>query len=335
MGTRTWSRRGVLTAAGKKRAETVNTLTEKRDSLMQTATQLVSGKEMDNPSPETIQRLTELGEQIREQDRQISIALGKSPDVRLWRNGTPGLDNNPNENGMFGKNTYENTPERQAFRARIVADALSQGSQVPKGSNGRPVVIVMLGAPGSGKSTIRTQLYGNEPGYAVVDADGFKELLPEYRLAVANSDRLAAARSHEESSLIAKQTRDAAIAGRYNFVMDGTGANLTNYLKMMDTLRDAGYEIRLLMPNSSVESGLQRNSIRSNLIGRYVPPLFLRKLYREIPKNFFPLAAKADEATLIQSGSGDLLASGKRGTDGKMNLKVTPKGRSFARKYKS
>lgn len=328
MGTRTYSRRGsdgrrYTTKMGR---EKLAPLYEMRKRLVDEATALIAGGKLDFPDPDTIERIREIGKRIMEGDTEEQKFLGNEGKLRSWQRGTPGLDN-PNEDGRFPPDPTINSPERQAYREQIINEYLSQGSTEPK-SNGKPVAIVMMGGPASGKSTFRQRQYGDEPGYVTIDADDVKTKLPEYELAVANSDIYAAARAHEESSAIAKQVYRAALAGRMNLIFDGTGKNANNYERMLRDLKDAGYEVRLMMPHIEAVDGIARVTARAERSGRYVPEYILEEAYRTIPQNFFRLARQADEARLIDGYSGNIMATVSNGAES-----LTPQGEQFKERF--
>lgn len=277
----------------------------------------------DNPSEKEMVTMDIMGQRLRELDKERRGMIGLNPDERTWQKGTPGLEE-PDENGRFPETMAEGTPERQAYRNRVIEEFVSKGSTEPKGKDGKKLAIVMMGGPASGKSTIRRQMYGDEPGFVTMDADAVKEYLPEYRLGVANGDMYSAARVHEESSTVAKRIRDEAIRRGMNVIIDGTGGNLRGYSDMMNKLRAEGYEIRLIMPQVEVETGVARALKRSHSTGRFVPEHVIRGNYDRIPRNFAPLARLADEATMIDSASGQRIARFERQADGTVNENWTP-----------
>lgn len=328
MGTRTYSRRGsdgqrYPTSLGLRR---LAPLREERKRLLDEAAALIGGGKLDFPDPDTISRIRDIGKRIMEGDTEEQKFLGNTGKLRSWQRGTPGLDD-PDENGRFPPVSTMNSPERQAYREQIINEYLSQGSTEPK-SDGKPVAIVMMGGPASGKSTYRVRAYGDEPGYVTIDADDVKGKLPEYELAVANSDIYAAARAHEESSDIAKAVYRRALANRMNLIFDGTGKNANNYERMIRDLKDAGYEVRLMMPHIEAEDGIARVSARAEKSGRYVPDYILQEAYQAIPRNFFRLARQADEAILIDGYNGNQIATLRNGAE-----TLTPAGEQFKARF--
>jgi predicted ABC-type ATPase len=283
-------------------ADDARRLLQKREALFAQAQALVNRKAadgvpmMDRPTPAVLRTLEALGKRIAAVDSQLQVIDGKSPKDRRWRKGTPGLLNT--FEGVMGP-PYPDTPGRVAYREQLIQDALAKGSKQGKGEGGRPLAIVMMGGPGSGKSTMMKKDYPDRSGFVEVDPDGMKERLPEYLLAVANSDKLAAARSHEESSTaITDRLKKLAIEGRYNVVLDGTGKNANKYEAMMRDLKAKGYEVRLMMPHIPLEVGVKRVRDRAHRNGRFVPTPVVEEAYASIPGNFERLAKIADYAVL-------------------------------------
>lgn len=280
-------------------------LLQRRDALIAEGVAMLGrqrddggGTLMEHPTPEAMKTLEALGRRVRDIDRELQTASGEDPEKRRWQKGTPGLET---PKGGFHP-AMPDSPGRVRFREQLIQDALAQGSTVGKGSGGRPVAIVMMGGPASGKSSLLSRVMSDQTGYVKVDPDEMKGRLPEFALAVANSDRLGAARAHEESSTaIADVLKKRAIEGRYNVMLDGTGKNGPKYEAMVQALVDQGYEIRVIMPHISVEEGVKAADKRAHRTGRYVPLEFIRQAYQAIPHNFERVARLADTAVLADA----------------------------------
>lgn len=195
------------------------------------------------------------------------------------------------------------TPERQALHDSIKRDALDHVKPVAEGE--KKIAIMSMGGPGSGKSTVLKAAGIDETRFVKVDPDGVKGSLPEYQKATAPDAtyRGAALMAHEESSYVAKEIRDEAIATGKNVIIDGTCANAAKSEALIDHLKAQGYEVRLVMPHIEVEDAMQRVSDRAERSGRLVPEKIVRDNYAKIPQNFERLAAKADAAALFDNSS--------------------------------
>lgn len=280
-------------------------LLQRRDALMAEGVAMLNrqrddggGSLMEHPTPEAMRALDALGRRVRDIDRELQEASGENLNHRRWQRGTPGLETP--KKGFHS--AMPDSPGRVRYREQLIQEALAQGSTVGKGFGGRPVAIVMMGGPASGKSSLLSKIMSDATGYVKVDPDEMKGRLPEFALAVANSDRLGAARAHEESSTaIADKLKKRAIEGRYNVMLDGTGKNGPKYEAMVRELKAQGYEIRVIMPHISVEEGVKAAEKRAHGSGRFVPTEFIRQAYQAIPHNFERVAKLADSAVLADA----------------------------------
>jgi len=121
--------------------------------------------------------------------------------------------------------------EREAVHQELVRKTLEGIRPVPLGEKLR--ALFLGGGPGAGKTTATKQLedfpdaralpdYEKRPpgDAAMIAADDYKMALPDWNKWDPAS---AGGYAHNESLLIADAARDAAIKGRLNMVVDGTG----------------------------------------------------------------------------------------------------------------
>jgi predicted ABC-type ATPase len=197
------------------------------------------------------------------------------------------------------------TPERAALHEKIKASFLAHVPPVPKDQ--QPVAVVMMGGSASGKSTVVKHLLGDAGKTDFVNAnpDDVKEQLPEYKKGIGEhggpSAKDTAASVHEESSDIAEEVRNSAIADRKNLILDGTGRNADKYAKKIEQLRAAGYHVRLVMVHVDINGARARAVQRAERSGRWVPDAFVEEAHHVIPGNFEKIAKSADEAVLIDN----------------------------------
>lgn len=315
--------------------DAVAKLLQQRDALVASGKEMLERRRDDNgatlmeqPTKRALSALQSLDRRVRRVDKEISRLAGKNPGLRRWQTSTPGL---PNITGAMGP-PFADTPGRRAYREQLINEALAEGSTVGRGTGGRPLAVVMMGGPASGKSSMLDQIMADRTGFVSVDPDGMKEKLPEYLLAVANSDRTAAARAHEESStMIADVLKARAIEGGFNVLLDGTGKNAAKYEAMMKDLKGRGYEVRLMMPHLPLDEGVRRVAKRAHRNGRYVPEEVVEGAYRAIPRNFERLAKIADSAELRDGMAG--MAPIMRYEAGRIVDEDATKASAFRRDY--
>ena len=148
--------------------------------------------------------------------------------------------------------------ERIKLHDKIAADFLGNAEPVP--ANMKPVAVIMMGGPGSGKSsTTQGMSFDN---FVAVDPDAVKKQIPEYNEGVAGKALNAAFMAHNESSDVAGIIRETAISQRKNVLLDGTGKNGDKMARQVKKLAEEGYHIKLIMPHITVDEGKQRAAAR-------------------------------------------------------------------------
>lgn len=160
----------------------------------------------------------------------------------------------------------------------------------------KPVAIMLMGGPASGKSTIGNAYPDNQ--FVHLDSDALKEHIPEYKVAIKWRAKNAAKMTHEESIHLMQQLREKTIEARKNLVMDGTGRHLHSYLNMIRKLKAAGYHVKVVMADNDKELALKRAKQRGHAKGRWVPEHVFDAAYGAVPKNFGEIAHAGDDFEL-------------------------------------
>lgn len=274
---------------------------EEKHGVLEKGTKTLDPKELERRAEPLARRIQKVNAARNRRD-------GLPEDRVRWREGTPGIDTGGELRAYdFGTTRYKKPPPptkdkpwppaRKAMHNRIVAKFTE--SVAPAGPDETPVAYVMMGGPGSGKSSITKGIDRSE--FVNMDSDEVKGHIPEYHLARAAQDKQAAAVVHAESSEIAKRIRDHAIERRKPLIMDGTGKDAKKYAEQIDRLKSKGYHVIVLMPHISKTEGLARVKERAEKTGRYVPDKVVKAAYDTIPGNFERLARLADEAKLYDN----------------------------------
>lgn len=166
-----------------------------------------------------------------------------------------------------------------------------------------PEALLMMGGPGSGKSSIiQTVMDPRElKNMVVADPDAIKNMLPSYQAGVAKGDKDIAAKTHAESKKINSSVVDQTIISRRNLLYDATGANKKEYSDLIQKLKTAGYQIYLVLANLNVEEGVKRVKARAQVTGRSVPENIVRSVYRQVPSNFMSLVSQVHQAYVFDN----------------------------------
>ena len=139
--------------------------------------------------------------------------------------------------------------------------------QLLKEVQGKPVAILLAGAPGAGKGSVLRDL----------DLSGLKTLnLDDTIAALSKTDGFTlnqkAADAEDRSKFMkamaaaTKKLKDEqipqAIANGESFILDGTSASKNQTIKLTNELKEAGYEVMMLYVYTDLETSLKRNQER-------------------------------------------------------------------------
>lgn len=171
------------------------------------------------------------------------------------------------------------TKERQQLHDGIVADILATSTPVEQ-----PVSYMMGGGPASGKSSItNTGKLGLPDNIAKIDSDEIKKLLPEFQELLKGEDQRGASFVHEESSGLGKRVLAAAIDGRHNSFLDGTGdSGLDALRKKTNKMRKGGRRVIANYVSLDTDTAVKIARKRGEETGRVVPEKFLRATHATI-----------------------------------------------------
>ena len=145
---------------------------------------------------------------------------------------------------------------------------------------------ILGGAPANGKSTFLKSAYCNYPGSSLkIDPDEIKKALPEYSYMIAAGEPLAASVVHEESSVIAKKLRQAAMKDGIDIILDGVAdGTLQNRKDEYDSFKKNGYFIRMDYVSLDTDLSLILAKKRAEETCREVPQDFVKDMNRTISR---------------------------------------------------
>jgi molybdopterin-guanine dinucleotide biosynthesis protein len=181
---------------------------------------------------------------------------------------------------------------RKEMRACLIA----QETKVKK-AKGQPFAVLTMGVPGTGKTTL-VEPFLKGKSYACSCPDLIKEQLPEFTLALSKRAKNAGSVVHKESVKIASDIADRAVRERKNLLIDGTGAHLGRYEKVIRRLKAAGYKVTVLAVHAPFSEVKKRIAGRAKATGRFMPASASAWYRTRVPCNFLPIAGMTDDFRL-------------------------------------
>ena len=214
-----------------------------------------------------------------------------APDKYGWYDFHPSLPRDTMREHTTSRGTF--TKARQKLHNDIINEMFKGKSPVPAGKD--KISTMMMGLPGSGKSTLVKSLNQNDNHTVTVDPDSIREKLPEYQEGLKLRVKNAASITHSEAMYIAEKARQKVVNDGYNLRVDGTGANYRSYSNTMNTLRNNGHKIRLVMVDMDLGKAQKGVSQRARATGRFIPDWVMSGSAGNIPSNFSTFSSQADE----------------------------------------
>jgi predicted ABC-type ATPase len=165
--------------------------------------------------------------------------------------------------------------EYEVYRQTIFSNAFTAQTQALQ-----PKAYILAGQPGAGKSNLTRAIKNHVPsaeGFVTVDPDVFRASHPKYQEYNLLDDKKTAEWTHEDASRVADEIRNAAIAGKFNLIVDGTLKNKKKALALVEKLKANGYEVHVLAmcvdPSVSWQGCVDRyeNQKKEFGYGRWVP----------------------------------------------------------------
>jgi hypothetical protein len=164
--------------------------------------------------------------------------------------------------GGMNKETGEYSPEGLKIQEEVMNSFLEEGEKLgAKVTSGAPRVVMTIGKPGAGKTTMLDTLADISPT-VVVNPDEIMTKLPGWKAELGTA-------FHEWAADISKKLLVKAMNGKYNILLDSSGKNKTKMLKVVDDLTKNGYKIDCLYADVDSLTSAKRCYAAIKL-GRYV-----------------------------------------------------------------
>jgi predicted ABC-type ATPase len=169
------------------------------------------------------------------------------------------------------------SPERRALHHSIVQRSLAGHERKAK-----PVAVFMGGGAGAGKSSIDGKKRG-----AVVDADAYKEKLPEYQALKESGEKDAAGYTYREGSRMAQDAVTEATDHGLDFTLDGAGGGGYDSMKeRTDNARRGGHHVHAVYVTTDTNEAVRRANLRGDKDGRYIPEPIIRATHASVTNTF-------------------------------------------------
>lgn len=195
---------------------------------------------------------------------------------------------------------------------------------------------LMGGGGASGKGAVKNLLIDRgeipEDGAVRLDPDEIKAEFPEYQEIVRAGDSRAASVVHEESSAVSKRVLGEAMDQRRDIVYDVTLGNPDKGRALIDDAKSSGYEVRLYGVTAAPEAAVERNGIRAERTGRYVPVESQLQAHKGFSEGFESYAARADRAELFDTNGREFKSIAVKEPGGKLRITRPEEYQAFERK---
>ena len=152
-------------------------------------------------------------------------------------------------------------------------------------SKKHPTVYLMMGAPASGKGSVRRSFEGK---YVEVDPDDIKMkgLKDDFDRYSKYSAELAAAKIHKEGSYLSKEIINKLTEKKTDFLIDKTYTDWNSLRTSIEKFKKAGYNVEVHLAWCPKKEAEKRKIDRFERTGRDVPRGFFDKSHGEVLDTF-------------------------------------------------
>lgn len=169
--------------------------------------------------------------------------------------------------------------------------------------------VFMAGGPGSGKSTVANSVGLKVFGLRTINSDdaltnALKKQGLTLKLGDIDTDVLNSLR--DKAKLTANKQKQLAIAGRLGLLIDSTARNMDKIKTQKKALEALGYETAMLFVDTSLDTALERNTMRHAEGGRAVPEDVVKASHKQIQAQKKKLKSLFGKTYWEVSNDGDL-----------------------------
>lgn len=233
------------------------------------ATFKLTGKPVSEDLQNVLLRL-EKGEYVPIED------IERTPELKLARSC---LNNSIATNKLSGREELQDhILEQLQKKGAAVIDSngkVQYNGDVSKNSR----LDIVIGFPGSGKSTAIVDVISNEFHSQIVDNDEAKKLIPEF------NNGWGAGVVHEESQKISEQQLFEALLNQENIVLPKVGSDYNKINEIVSIAKTLGYEVNIHFVDLDREKALGRMLSRFVEEGRFLDPKLIDKYCNNIDGN--------------------------------------------------
>lgn len=121
-------------------------------------------------------------------------------------------------------------------------------SEHKTGGLAKPTAYIVAGQPGSGKTRMSSVIIEEHDADIIQSmGDNFRGFHPRYRELMQKYGQYCAYFTIPQADFLSDLTFRRAAAGRYNIVQEGSLGNVAHTMRMIELLKDAGYNIIVLL----------------------------------------------------------------------------------------
>lgn len=214
-----------------------------------------------------------------------------------------------------------NLPNREQVRQSGIDAARKLGSYSGKDAKGNDLfngkvrqehrMDIVLGLPGSGKSSIYSNPLSQKYGERIIDTDDFRAYIPEY-------NGLNSAAVDQEASLIKNAIFDEALSRGDNILLSMVGDNYEKTLRKIERYEELGYEVHLHLNELPNSKSLGRSVTRylTDEAHRYVPVAYVAGIGDAPTQTFLRLIGQEGRYGQIETDRGGAQVSRGAGVGG-------------------